>query len=103
MMCCCVGSIVRCTNKLFDSSVVATRTQLPLMLAYAITIHKSQGMTISLLEVSFRGRFEYGQVVSHSPIHQSISFAFLLVQSWQCRRSRETLACPFVIMESIHK
>jgi len=41
--------------------VLATRTQLPLMLAYAITIHKSQGMTIPNLEVSFKGMFEYGQ------------------------------------------
>jgi ATP-dependent DNA helicase PIF1 len=52
-------------NNLSILSVVACRTQLPLMLAYAITIHKSQGMTIPLLEVSFAGIFEYGQV-SHT-------------------------------------
>jgi hypothetical protein len=34
------------------------------MLAYAISIHKAQGMTIPLLEVSFAGMFEFGQVIS---------------------------------------
>jgi ATP-dependent DNA helicase PIF1 len=40
---------------------LASRSQLPLRLAWAITIHKSQGMTISNLEVSFQGIFDYGQ------------------------------------------
>ena len=41
--------------------VLASRDQIPLVLAWAISIHKAQGMTISKLEVSFRGMFEYGQ------------------------------------------
>jgi hypothetical protein len=39
-----------------------TRTQLPLRLAWAITIHKSQGMSISSLCVSLADVFEDGQV-----------------------------------------
>eukprot|EP01041_Mallomonas_annulata_P010132 gene10132-21129_t len=41
--------------------ILASRMQIPLMLAWAISVHKSQGMTIPLLEVSFNGMFEYGQ------------------------------------------
>jgi ATP-dependent DNA helicase PIF1 len=40
---------------------VCTRTQLPLRLAWAITIHKSQGMSISRLCVSLADVFEDGQ------------------------------------------
>jgi hypothetical protein len=39
----------------------ATRYQYPLRLAWATTIHKSQGCTIDLLECDLRGCFEAGQ------------------------------------------
>eukprot|EP00112_Aurelia_sp_Birch-Aquarium-sp1_P012286 Seg2586.1 transcript_id=Seg2586.1/GoldUCD/mRNA.D3Y31 product="ATP-dependent DNA helicase PIF1" protein_id=Seg2586.1/GoldUCD/D3Y31 len=44
-----------------DNVTVATRRQLPLQLAWATTIHKSQGQTITSLTVSLAGIFEYGQ------------------------------------------
>ena len=40
----------------------AIRTQIPLMLAWALTIHKAQGLTIDWLEVDIGKTFENGQV-----------------------------------------
>lgn len=42
--------------------VVASRTQVPLRLAYALTIHKAQGLSIDYLHVDLRGAFTHGQV-----------------------------------------
>lgn len=42
-------------------TVIAKRVQVPLRLSYAITIHKSQGMTIDALEVDLDGVFAPGQ------------------------------------------
>ena len=44
-----------------DGDLLATRTQIPLRLAWAVTVHKSQGLTIDLLEVDLEGTFADGQ------------------------------------------
>jgi ATP-dependent DNA helicase PIF1 len=47
--------------KSFDGRVVACRRQIPLILAWAVTIHKSQGQTIPRLRVDMSKVFETGQ------------------------------------------
>ena len=41
--------------------IAASRTQIPLRLAWVLSVHKSQGMTISHLDLNLRGVFEFGQ------------------------------------------
>ncbi|GBG32786.1 ATP-dependent DNA helicase PIF1 [Hondaea fermentalgiana] len=40
---------------------LASRKQIPLRLAYALTIHKSQGLSIDVLDIDLRGCFAHGQ------------------------------------------
>jgi hypothetical protein len=48
-------------NKQRKLVVVATKTQLPLIRAWAITIHKSQGMTLNEVVIDARRIWEHGQ------------------------------------------
>lgn len=73
------------------SNVEATRLQIPLILAWAISIHKSQGMTIPLLEVSFNRMFEYGQ--AYVALSRATSLEGLTLRSFQanCVKAHPTV------------
>ena len=53
-----------CDFPVYNSNgvLMATRKQLPLQLAFGITVHRSQGMSIKHLEVNMQNYFEPGQL-----------------------------------------
>jgi ATP-dependent DNA helicase PIF1 len=60
------GDVVQTSKAIWEikqgDTVIASREQIPLMLAYAITMHKSQGMSLSRVEVNMSKIFEKSQL-----------------------------------------
>ncbi len=64
-----VVPIAAITRTWMDSTVSCTRTQLPLVPAYAITVHKCQGQTLSKVVVEL-GKREFSVGLSNMLLHQ---------------------------------
>lgn len=60
-----------------DDNVTVIREQLPLMLAYAFTIHKSQGATLDCVLLDIGKIFEYGQVYTGLSRCRTLSGTYL--------------------------
>lgn len=63
-----------------DDPAKASRIQFPLRLAYALTIHKSQGLSIDSLEIDMRGCFTHGQ--AYVALSRATSFENLRVRNF---------------------
>ena len=68
--------------------VVAERTQLPLDLAWGISVHKAQGMSVDQAELHLKNAFETGQVYGKCLFHSYLVFYVNLFYQYLVALSR---------------
>jgi hypothetical protein len=85
-----VGTVIQGRGA-YDYVVVATRQQFPLRLAWVMTIHKSQGMTICPLEIELASVFTANQ--SYVALSRASTLEGLRVIDYNRRTSFK--ACPY--------
>lgn len=68
-------------TQLPGGQIQASRTQIPLILAWAVTIHKSQGQTIQRVKADLTSVFEYGQI--YTALSRAISIDTLEVVGFE--------------------
>jgi len=73
------------SNKVGDQ-IVCARYQVPLRLAWCLSIHKSQGMTIPHLTVNLSGVFEYGQ--AYVALSRATKLSLLTLRGFHDRNIR---------------
>ena len=75
-----------------NGEVIASRTQVPLILAWAMSIHKSQGQTLACCRIDLRRVFEKGQ--AYVALSRATSLDTLQVIGFEARK---VMAHPKVI------
>ena len=71
--------------------VLASRSQFPLRLAWALSIHKSQGQTINLLDCDLQGCFEDGQ--AYTAVSRATDLEHLVVRNFSPRVVKTSAKC----------
>ena len=77
-----------------ESVVIASRKQIPLHLAYAMTIHKSQGMSFDFLEVDVTQVFKPGQAYVASKDYSGFTN-----NRMSCETTYSTTTCQGILFQ----